>query len=200
MAFVPTPNCARVVINFIQGTSTYSNVLHFTKDAFTGGDMNILANAVDQAVADAHLPNITANSVYVGVRVYDIRTSTGAVVFNNDNTGGGAAAGDPAPLNSAVVITLRTNTRGRTGRGRMYVAGFADAELSGFTWSTNAQQAANNYLTEIRDSAALLGWIHVIRSTQTDGVLLNPAVTREVVSFDIRSGITGTQRRRLDRP
>lgn len=200
MAFVPTPNCARAVINFIQGTSTYSNVLHFTKDSFTGGDMNILANTLDDAINDVHLPNITTNSLYVGVRVYDIRTSTGAVVFNDDHAGGGAASGDPAPLNSAVVITLRTNTRGRTGRGRMFVAGYADAELSGFTWSSNAMQAANNYLSAMRDNAALLGWIHVIRSTQTDGVLLNPAVTREVVGFDIRSPITGTQRRRLDRP
>lgn len=200
MAFVPTPNCARAVISFVQGTSVYSNVLHFTKDNFTGGDMNILANTLDDAINEAHLGNITTNSVYTGVRVYDIRTSTGAVAFNDDHAGGGAASGDPAPLNSAVVITLRTNTRGRTGRGRMYVAGYADAELGGFTWSQNAQDAAVNYLGALRDNAALQGWIHVIRSTQVDGVLLNPAVTREVTGFDIRSAITGTQRRRLDRP
>lgn len=200
MAFIPTPNTARCVINFVQGTSTYSNVLHFTKTNFTGGDMNTLANVVDQAVVAAHLPNITTNSLYVGTRVYDIRTLSGAVVFNNDGAGGGAAAGDPAPLNSAVVITLRTATRGRTGRGRMFVAGFADAELNGFTWSANAATAAINYLSEVRDAAALVGWIHVIRSTQVDHVIQNPALTREVTGFEVRNNITGTQRRRLDRP
>lgn len=200
MAFVPTPNTARAVIEFIQGTAKFSNVLHFTKTNFTGGDMNILAGALDDAINDVHLPNITTNVVYQGVRVYDIRTLAGAVVFNSDHAGGGAASGDPAPLNSAVVITLRTNTRGRTGRGRMYVAGFADAELSGFTWSSNALTAATNYLSGMRDNAALLGWIHVIRSTQVDHVLQNPALTREVTGFEVRSPITGTQRRRLDRP
>jgi len=187
------------VINFLQAESTFSNVLHFTKNSYTTSDMVALANAVDQAVETYHLPNITTNILYVNTTVYDIRTADGPLVVNSDGSGAGAATGGNAPLNCAVVMTLRTNTRGRTGRGRVFITGFSDNELTGFTWSAAAGNAATNYITYIREAASALGWTHVIRSTQVDHVPQNPALTREVVAFDIRSLVIGTQRRRIDR-
>jgi hypothetical protein len=75
----------------------------------------------------------------------------------------------------------------------------SDDELSVSTWSVNAGTVATNYMTNIRTAASAAGWTHVIRSTQVDGVALNPAVTRQVTGFDVRSRITGSQRRRVDR-
>lgn len=199
MAFIPTPNAVRVVIEYLLGTQTFSNVLHFTKSNYTEADMVLLANTLDDAVNSSFKQHLSSSASYTRVLVYDIRTIDGPVVVNADHSGAGAQVGTPAPLNCAVVVTLRTNARGRTGRGRVYVAAQLDDSLTSNSWSTTAQDNAVDYITALRTNASALGWIHVIRSIQANGVTLNPAVTREVTAFDVRSGLTGTQRRRVDR-
>lgn len=200
MAFVPTPNCVRIVISFAFGEQDFSNVFHATKSNFVEADMAALAEDIDAAVDASHMPNISNTISYVKTTVYDIRTADGPLVVDATNSGLGAAADTTVPINNALVITLRTNTRGRTGRGRVYVTGFGDAELTNNSFSVNAQDAAVDYIMAVRAAMTGNGWTHVIRSTQVDGTPLNPAITRPVIAFDCRSRVVGSQRRRIDRP
>lgn len=200
MAFIPTPHCARVVFGFHRSTAFWSNVLHFTKTDFTEADMTQLANALDLGAGNTIKTHLANNVTYDGVTVYDIRTIDGPMVFDGTSTGLGSQVGVCASLNDAVVVTLRTNARGRTGRGRVYVAGQLDNAIENDSWNQTAADNAMEWITDMRSRAQTIGWTHVIRSIQANHVPLNPAVTRIVVGFDVRSLITGTQRRRIDRP
>lgn len=199
MTFIPTPDCARVVIQYHESEMTFSNVLHFTKPNFTAANMTALANAIDNAVGAGWKTHLAANVTYDMTSVYDIRTIDGQVVSDSGNSGAGSQVGNAAALNCAIVVTLRTNARGRTGRGRVYCGGQLDNSLVANAWTVQARDNAAEYIEDIRTAASAIGWLHVIRSIQANKVTLNPAVTREVVAFDVRTGMTGTQRRRLDR-
>jgi len=199
MAFIPTPNAVRVVIDWISSGVTFSNVLHFTKADFTVSDMQDLADALDAAIATGFRVDQSTGTLYNGVKVYDIRTIDGPIAVQTGGSGAGTQTGGTAPLNCAIVVTLRTNARGRTGRGRVFVTGGSDDALTGNQWSVAYNTAVQGFITDLRTAAGANGWTHVIRSIQANGITLNPAVTRDVVSFDIRSNITGSQRRRIDR-
>lgn len=198
--FIPTPHGARAVINFGAGSEAYSNVLHFTKTNFSEADMTALAEEIDNQIPAQWLPIMSAEAAYRNVTVYDIRTSDGPLVLVDTNADVGDVAGDHWPINVAVVITLRTAARGRSGRGRLYFGGgpvgwFADGELNP-AYYESYEDAVNGIMT----SCAAIGWTLCIRSTQQDNVQLASAVMRPVIAVEIRNPKPGTQRRRVDRP
>lgn len=200
MAFIPTEHCARVVVTYAKGTEEWSNVYHATKTDFVRADMEALAAAVDAIFTSTVLDTFSSDVRYQVTTVYDIRTLTGEIVFDNSHTGPGTASFDVVPINTAVVVTLRTATRGRTGRGRSYIAGYSEGGIEDGEWNATTLAQALNLVLDIKAAIESAGWTMVIRSIQTDGIENNPAVTRPVTQVAVRGGKVGTQRRRVDRP
>lgn len=200
MTFIPTPHTARVVVRFTKGSEGYSNVFHFEKPSFTLTDMENLAAAVDAIVGGSYMSIWNNHISYVATDVYDIRTSTGQIVTESTTGAPGTVAGEGLPTNLAVVVTLRTATRGRTGRGRVYVAGFSESNLDEGVFNSGTLPQAKSYVDNVIAEGLAVGWVCGVRSIQTDGVINNPALMRPVTDTEVRSGIPGTQRRRLDRP
>lgn len=56
----------------------------------------------------------------------------------------GDAADDVMPPNDSLCVTLRTDVKGRTGRGRIYLNGFPEGVANGGYWEAGAQTLANN--------------------------------------------------------
>lgn len=82
----------------------------------------------------------TAYNVY-GLQVVDVRPSTsplGQII----KAWPGGVADDVMPPNDAVAVTLRTDVKGRTGRGRMYLNGYPEGAANGGYWEAAAQTAA----------------------------------------------------------
>lgn len=200
MTFIPTPHTARAVVRFTKGSEAYSNVFHCEKPSFTKTDMENLAAAIDAIVGGSYDSIFNNHVSYMATDVYDIRTSTGEVVSENTTGAPGTVAGEGLPTNLAVVVTLRTATRGRTGRGRVFVAGFSESNLVEGVFDANCMANAKSYVDNVIAEALAVGWVVGVRSIQTDGVTNNPALMRPVTDTEVRSGIPGTQRRRLDRP
>lgn len=200
MTFIPTPDCARVVIHFAHGSETWSNVLHYTKGDFNDAELEALADLIDANEASNFKGIMSVDNSYVGVTAYDIRASDGSAFFNNDGAGAGTQSGDALPISTSMVVTLRTSARGRSGRGRLYIAGFEEAVWDGAAFTGAMVTSVVAIVNELRTQMAGQGWTQVIRSTQQDGVKLTTAVTRPVVSAECRSALPGQQRRRIDRP
>ena len=200
MAFIPSPHAARAVIKFAAFTQEFSNVLHFTKTEYTDTDMAALADALDAAVVSALKSSLATAVAYSGVDVYDIRTVGGNVVYNTDGIGTGSDTAEPLPVNLAIVVTLRTQTRGRSGRGRVYVGGFSEDKFDGEVWSAGAETAAEAYIQACKTNAETAGWGFALRSIQQDQVKFDTAVMRPITSFGVRNRLPATQRRRIDRP
>lgn len=199
MTFIPSPDAARVCIRFSQGGQEFSNNFHFTKANFTNTDLDNLAVGVDGVMPDNYLQYITSDVTYVRTDAYDIRSLTGNVYRCSDSSAAGDLSYSVLPISVAAVVTLRTATRGRAGRGRIYVAGFSEEDILDGIWGAAVDDIALLYVNAVVGAATALGWTFCIRSTQLDGVQLEEAVMRPVTLIEWRNGIPGTQRRRLDR-
>lgn len=200
MAFIPTPHCARLVLNFRIGLFDWSNVMHCTKTDYTEAEMQDLADDMDTYLG-TELAGYLNDVTYVGVTAYDIRTSDGPVYVANAASGTGTAgAGDTISPALAIVVTTRTAARGRSGRGRQYLSGFAEGSIEDGIWSAAAVGGAGTYIAARKAVIENAGFTWVVRSTQQDGTLLTTAVTRAITSYEVRSNAPGTQRRRIDRP
>lgn len=54
-------------------------------------------------------------------------------------SGQGAVEDDVMPPNDSLCITLRTDVKGRTGRGRIYLNGYTEGSSNGGYWEASAQ-------------------------------------------------------------
>lgn len=198
MTFIPTPNAVRVVVKYAQGGQAFSNVFYFTKSSFTHTDMVNLAGAIDD-FCSGWRASISDGITYVGTDVYDARSSTGEIVQDATGAGPGGLSGEELPISLAVVVTLRTSARGRSGRGRVYVSGFNEGGITDGIFTSTTGTNAKNYVDGILSAGSNQGFAMVVRSTQEDHVVQNPANTRTVTLTEVRSLLPGTQRRRIDR-
>lgn len=199
MAFIPTPDAARVVINWAKGAETFSYTFYCTKPGFDFAEQQALASAINgvhnATVKGYFAPGIT----YVNTTVYDARVSDGAIVTNGSNTGNGTATGEPHPINVAMVVTMRTPGRGRSARGRKFITGFNEAAIVNGEYNASTQTMALAYVNALWNAMGTAGWQLVIRSIQQDKQVINPANTRGVTSIVVRNLKVATQRRRVDR-
>lgn len=200
MTFIPTPHAVRLVLNFRIGDFAYSNVMVCTKTDYTQAEMEDLADDMDTYLG-TELAGYLNDVNYVNVTAYDIRTSSGAVYVANAAAGSGTGgSGDSVSPALCIVVTCRTAARGRSGRGRQYLAGFGENSITDGLWTSAASGGAAGYIAARKAVIENAGFTWVIRSIQQDGVIQNPAVTRAVTSYEVRSLAPGTQRRRIDRP
>lgn len=200
MAFIAVPHGALALIQFSQYGQDFSNSFWFVKDGYSSGDLTTLADDLD-AFFTTNYKSYFSNEVnYLGVSVYDMRTDGGQVVFNNDGAGLCTLAGTPSPVGLACVVTRYSATRGKSGRGRVYVSGLPEAQLEDGIWLQAAADAALNYVSNMKNTPLTKGWTEVIASRHHNGAPRAEAVTYPVTSRQVRSLIPGTQRRRFDRP
>lgn len=199
MTFVPMEQGARAVVRWTHGAETFSNVFHFTKGNFTTPDMEALAAAVQLAAVSNLKYALSPDVSLVKTEVYDVRSSTGAVVEDTTGAGAGGGSGDTIPINTALVVTLYSATRGRAGRGRCYVAGMPESLMTNGIFTSGAIALGEEYVEYVQSRAASEGWTLCVRSAQLDKQPINPAVGRPIVSIVCRNGYPGTQRRRVDR-
>lgn len=199
MTFVAIPHCARVVVNWRFGTEDWANVFHATKTDYSLADQEALADAVDLSLS-LMATNVFGEGVqYRNTTVYDMRSVGGAIVVNDDGTYSSTGAPAVMPTSDAVVVTLRTATRGRSGRGRVYVAGWQEGHWDNGAFNATATAHAMAYVGAVKAGIENSGFAMVIVSRQQNGVVLPTPATRPVTGYEVRSGRPGIQRRRVDR-
>lgn len=199
MAFIPSPHTARIVVGFQGGGFDFSNVFWATKTDFTTQDMQDLGDAIQAAFVSSVKAGMSAGIRETGVTVYDARTDSGELTTSTTGADVGGAAGEALPVNLALIMTLRTAKRGRSYRGRTYVTLFREADIDSGVFGSGAVALAGTYIGAVKTAIEGEGWTMVIRSIQHNNVTTNPAVLTPVTSYESRSGVPGTQRRRLDR-
>lgn len=89
----------------------------------------------------------TAYNLY-GLQVVDARPGTSPLAQITASYQGDLAD-DVMPPNDNVCITLRTDVKGRTGRGRMYLNGYPEGSANGGYWEAAAQEAAGFIASEL---------------------------------------------------
>lgn len=110
--------------------------------------INAALLAVVEAAWDDNLMPLMSNTVTMDkVTITDLNTLSGPQ-FINSVSHVGALSDNPIPNQVAAVVTWRTNTRGRSFRGRTYLGGFTEAHSAGSApdgtlWSAIADWASD---------------------------------------------------------
>lgn len=200
MAFIPVADTVLCVARFALGTEEWTNTLWFHRPNFTPAEQDTICDVVDQYWGGALKAGMSNQASYLDTTCYDMNSDTGRIVVNNDTAGIGGTTGESLPLNVAMCLTMYTAWRGKSGRGRVYVGGGVEAQLSNGAWVAATVNDRLAKLQAVGTSASAAGWTHVIVSRYTDGAPRVQGVVNPVTEYASRSLKATTQRRRLDRP
>lgn len=151
MAYVPVPNTAQVNVRGMLDGQTVENTLYFTRSAgWDGQTLTDLAAAVASWWQVRMLPYLHQAYSLVEVVAVDLATQSGpSVTFAPNPPPAGQAAGDVLPNNVALCVSFRTGQRGRSYRGRNYIAAIPEGAITGNTF-------AQSFVTQIVDAYGFL--------------------------------------------
>lgn len=201
MAFVPNVAVAKVAMDFQQGTRPFTNVLHVGAPANPDeSQLLTIATLVYDAFTDAFMPLLAGATVAQSATAYSMASTTAPVAtFAPTTPVIGGQGGDPLPLQSAAVLTLRTNARGRSGRGRIYLSGWSEGSSVSSSLTPAASAALTTAAAAFRAALLASSITLVVYSTQSGGVDRTTGVAFPVTSIVLRSAVFGSQRDRNNR-
>ena len=124
MVFQSVPNTADIVITYVQNGKNIQNVLQaFKAVQYDLSDLQLLASAVDVAVAANWLPIQSSDASYV-------RTTVRGLEFENDqeatadaSAGAGLTLVSGLPNSVTFAVKKQSGLTGRSARGRVYWMG-----------------------------------------------------------------------------
>jgi hypothetical protein len=185
----------QVTVSGLVSSNTFNNVLHFIDDRGGPNPEQVLANDVDSVWID-QVKGFQHNQVnYLQINVRNVG-APGPAPFNKTinklGTGGPTTAADIPTI--AIVLRFQTAVAGRTGRGRVHLAGprqATSANLGILTTATiTAWQTQLNAISAAMLQGGSLGIALAICSRS------NPSGTvKSVTSLQLRA-ILGTMRSR----
>lgn len=194
MALVIPPGFALVAYRFLLDGDPEEMVttLGMEMDSFAGGQ-----DAADQ-LRDNFLTGFTAADIladytFVGTRVLVGQDGGPPVVFEAlANVEGEATAGNALPQNVAFLVTKRTASGGRSGRGRMYFPPFAAIESEVSSRGVLSPAAVSAVQSRIDAGLPLTGAV-ILHDSSSPTTVPTP-----ITSLTLQA-LVATQRRRLRR-
>ena len=201
MTFVPFPDMVKCVQNWSSPLGQWHNILYFWLPDFDADDIAQLAAYMEHFLSTDFKAGMTTNTTYVGVTIYDMTEENGAVYnfVHSPPIAGSDETYEKLPLSTCIGITLRTNHRGRSGRGRLYLAGFTEHVMADGLWTQGfVEDVVANY-EEVRAMGAT-PWTWVLANHYWNGIKLTTGDFHYLTSLECRSLIPTQQRRRNFRP
>jgi len=199
MPFIPVPDCVQVELVYLFDTQRVQNVLHYNPNgAYDPDEMIELGEALVSWFDTEMQPNLANTISLISVKVTDLATATAPAVEVTSGLPLTGTLSSPAlPNNVSCVITKRTVFRGRSFRGRIYMAGITEADVTAntiagarlTTW-LNAWTAAMSFMT------TGVEWTMGVVSRYTDGAPRAEGIFTPVLGFT-SDGVVDSQRRRL---
>lgn len=198
MAFIPVPATARISIGLTAGTDQYYITLHF--EASVNFDEVALAALIDAVIDWATtrlMPTLSSDLALNEVNGLALHSSSApslSTVVSPQVAGG--VAGNPLPANAPMVVTHRTPLRGRSYRGRNYVPGIPEGDVTSSGLVSVAREAAIlTAFLNLTDVEVAEGVTHVVVSYRENNVVRPTGVTTPVTAYT-SDGIIRNQRRR----
>lgn len=187
-------------LRFIKEAQRIENTLYFTGSAQPD---SVLAGQLATALVTWWTNNIrlfvSSDMTLTEVFITDISSQEGFTLSHVVSPPlAGTAIGESLPSNVALCISFRTAFRGRSGRGRNYVAGCTEANCAGSFFSTayvNAMVSAYGLLMGAGNFVPGLGWTIVTR--HFNGQPRPIGLSRTVTAVLSVNNSCDSQRRRL---
>lgn len=198
-AYIPMPSVAKAEVFFREDSQQLENVFHFYHPSgFDSGTLEDLGIIMMQWAEDHYITILGSQLTFTGVKITDLSTESGGV-YENSPAGtvtGGNTTGEAFPNNTAVVVSWKTLSRGRSFRGRTFVPGIRSSMVTlntvGGTFNTSLTTALNTLTTETGAG----GFVQVITSLCNGKAWRTTGVSTPVSSYVINPTVAA-QRRRL---
>jgi len=197
MAFTVFADGAKACIGFDLNGVAVSICLHWQKASPAEADYIALADQLGAAWSSRMLASQSNDLTQGTTTVYDL-SAEGAPKFENTDESGdpGTEAGDSLANNTAMIISHRTTATGRSGRGRTYMPGVSELDVTdGKASAAYKSEVATAWGLLITDVEVATGWTFVVAQRFSAGVQLTTGIMREVVT-EIVTQQLATQRRR----
>jgi len=199
MAYVPAVNTAMVELRMALDGQRIENVVYAERtSAWTTTQLADVGQEVISWWATNMAPSLTNRVVLLEVFCTDLTTQTSPAVSSVPaSVTDGAINSEALPNNCAITMSFRTASRGRSARGRNYLAGFASASVSG-----NIVDSAllADFVTayELLDAAfSVADAVHVVVSRRHNKANRSTAVMFPVTTYLFVDNIIDSQRKRL---
>jgi len=195
MAFIPTPNVAKAVFRYSLYDQEVVNTLWFRGSAnFTEQNLSDLCDQLAAWWTNNMADILTADILLQDITCYDMSDENGPVYTVGVNTNGGAV-GSGLPGQNACVVTFRTGGRGRSARGRNYISGIREIDVTqnivSSTLRGNLVIALNALATEV----SVLNAEHVDLSYISNCVARETGLPQPIVEYFARAGIKAIRKR-----
>ena len=198
MAFIPATNCVRVVVEGLLDGQELANVYHVDVGAtVTTVIMNAIIDEFETWLTDELLPNVSEDYEVTAITARDLTTITGALIERPQDPflAGGQAAG-ALPNNVALCTTWFTSLAGRSYRGRTYVAGLDETNVTLSRILSGTAAAFATVMVELVNMIAAIGYDLVVASFYTALAPRVSAVLTPIIAAGVNT-VMDSQRRRL---
>jgi len=202
MAFIPLEYTALFTLVFTTFSREWTNNI-FIKDtdetAWTATTLETMADAIATWYEAVYDLTTGVDTELTRIRAYSQHSETAPFTVVEVGSAG-TLVGSLLPLSNSLVVTLQSDTRGRSGRGRVYVTGIREADAVGNLVDTSHADsvvAAWDQLMFTTIPAVGAGTYRpVVAQRHSDGSPLLFGITHELASVRYSSRRIYSQRRR----
>jgi len=199
LAYIPFIDTAEVVfLGANSGNATYITMGFQRPGGFSTSDLDDLGVALDTWYHDNLIGQLGVAQSFAAIKITDLSSPAGPVALHAmDAPLSGTHTGDTIPVQVAMVVSLYTNSRGRSYRGRNYIPGLTlNQMVDGSNWGTSSLSAMNLAYRNLIVDLGGLGFNLVILSRFNAGVRRTIGVSTLVTNAVAKAPV-GTQRRRV---
>lgn len=198
MAFIPASQIVRTTVEYLLDGQILANVFHVdANEAVDAAVTNAILDVFETWLETELMPIVSEDLEATGLVGRDLTTITGGLVERPFTTPVAGENLSPAlPGNVALCVTLLTDLAGRSYRGRSYMPGLSEAQVTGSTLETGWSAAFGTAYIELVDALSLAGYELVVTSFQAGLAPRVAAVSTPIVAVGVNSTVD-SQRRRL---
>lgn len=200
MPFVPVPNTVMVEAIFEYDGQIVENTYYFENvDSSTdAGGITALLQLVRTTIQEELMPLLTSTIALVRLvgTLLDAVDSIG-IVLSLPTPFPGGVAGEPLPNNVSYTVTFLTALRGRSFRGRNYIAGIPADGADGNQIDPTFRTGILSFYDTLRAGVSEEGWNMVVVSRVHNGAPRVTGVTTPLTGFTTYDVFLDSQRRRL---
>lgn len=199
MPFVPTLNGIKVELRMLLAGQQIENCFHVrTRGASPGSVLEDVAIATYTWAAADYFDNLSEDVTLREVYATDISSATGPVyTATSEITTVGAVTEPSVANNVAFCLSLRTDSRGRSYRGRWYVAGFTRLAVNDSAVPGSFANALVASVDALADALSSLDVDMGVLSLVSNGVPRTEGVITPITSITYTDLTVDSQRRRL---
>lgn len=206
MPFIAVPSTAEVELIQVLDGQQIENTLYVAQStAWDGPALNQLCDVVADWWTTNMAPLVSDQVTLITVEATSLESATAPVGANTTGTPSVGLGGPPVPNNCALAVSFRTALRGRSFRGRNFVAGLVEADVNrshvDATLVGQIQDAYNAFLTAVSDAPVGGTWVVVSRFSGVDSsghpIPRGTGIATPVTSALVVDDVIDSQRRRL---